>query len=159
MSNPSLASPPPTQTYALLSFPSPDILLVTFNRPESLNCVNVASSWELDALFTWFDNEPSLCVAIVTGSGRAFCAGADLKGRFIIYFLESLIFKRGHPHTYALLGIDCKDPNLISSQRLLLTKFCSDIEWNKSNQSGARREMPSSGFGALSRRTGKKVSR
>jgi hypothetical protein len=93
MSNPSLASPPPTQTYALLSFPSPNILLVTFNRPQSLNCVNIAGSWELDALFTWFDNEPSLRVAIVTGSGRAFCAGADLKGRFIVYFLESLIFE------------------------------------------------------------------
>src|ERR1700733_6984462 len=92
MSSPSLASPPPTQTYALLSFPSPNILFVTFNRPQSLNCVNVASSWELDALFTWFDNEPSLRVAIVTGSGRAFCAGADLKGRFIGSLLESEVF-------------------------------------------------------------------
>ena len=92
MSSPSLASPPPTQTYALLSFPSPNILFVTFNRPQSLNCVNVASSWELDALFTWFDNEPSLRVAIVTGSGRAFCAGADLKGRFIVSLLEFEVF-------------------------------------------------------------------
>jgi hypothetical protein len=102
MSNPSLASPPPTQTYALLSFPSPDILLVTFNRPQSLNCVNVASSWELHALFTWFDNEPSLRVAIVTGFGRAFCAGADLKGRFIVYFLE-LVY-------VCSIGNDCRDP-------------------------------------------------
>jgi len=122
MSTPSLASPPPTQTYALLSFPSPNILLVTFNRPRSLNCVNVASSWELDALFTWFDNEPSLCVAIVTGSGRAFCAGADLKGRFTVSFPESLIFEGSNWYMYVLLGNDCKDPNL-TSQWLLLTKF------------------------------------
>lgn len=33
------------------------------------------------------------------------------------------------------------------------------IEWNNSNQSGKTREMPPSGFGALSRRTGRKVSR
>src|SRR2546421_10647240 len=75
-------SSPPTQTYAVPSFPSPGILLVTFNRPKSLNCVSIASSWELHALFAWFDNEPSLLVAVVTGTGRAFCAGADLKGRF-----------------------------------------------------------------------------
>lgn len=102
MSTPSLASPPPTQTYALLSFPSPNILLVTFNRPQSLNCVSVASSWELDALFTWFDNEPSLRVAIVTGSGRAFCAGADLKGRFIGSLLDSEVFAGMIGHARAI---------------------------------------------------------
>lgn len=35
--------------------------------------------WALHNLFLWLDNEPSLLVAILTGSGRAFCAGADLK--------------------------------------------------------------------------------
>jgi enoyl-CoA hydratase/carnithine racemase len=87
MSHISFASPPPTQTYAIPSFPSPGILLVTFNRSRSLNCVNISSSWELEALFTWFDNEPSLRVAVVTGTGRAFCAGADLKGTFIVSLL------------------------------------------------------------------------
>jgi enoyl-CoA hydratase/carnithine racemase len=35
--------------------------------------------WALHDLFTWFDSQPSLIVSILTGSGRAFCAGADLK--------------------------------------------------------------------------------
>lgn len=36
-------------------------------------------NWELDALWNWYDAEPSLRVAILTGAGtKAFCAGSDL---------------------------------------------------------------------------------
>jgi enoyl-CoA hydratase/carnithine racemase len=38
-----------------------------------------ATHHELQSLFTWLDDEPLLRVAIITGAGRAFCAGADLK--------------------------------------------------------------------------------
>lgn len=44
-----------------------------------MNSLPSLSHWEADALFHWFDNEPSLRVAIITGSGsKAFCAGQDL---------------------------------------------------------------------------------
>lgn len=33
----------------------------------------------MDAVWKWFDDEPNLSVAIITGTGRAFSAGADLK--------------------------------------------------------------------------------
>ena len=70
--------PPPTISF-LLDVISPHILLVTINRPQSMNCIPTQAHWEADAIFAWFDNEPSLRVAIITGAGpKAFCAGQDL---------------------------------------------------------------------------------
>ncbi|KAK3171213.1 hypothetical protein OEA41_003297 [Lepraria neglecta] len=79
MGRPSFQIPPPPTDFARLSFPNPHILLVTLSRPKSLNCINSAGNQELHAVWTWLDAEPSLRVGIVTGEGRAFCAGADLK--------------------------------------------------------------------------------
>ena len=55
----------------------PGVLVVTFNRPETMN----AFSSEMSATFTTAlrdaDTDDSIRVVVVTGSGRAFCAGAD----------------------------------------------------------------------------------
>ncbi|KAL2061520.1 hypothetical protein VTL71DRAFT_6897 [Oculimacula yallundae] len=71
--------PPPSNEHIQIAFPKPSILLVTINRPKDLNCMNTPMNHYLHHLFTWFDNEPSLLCGIMTGTGRAFCAGADLK--------------------------------------------------------------------------------
>jgi enoyl-CoA hydratase/carnithine racemase len=73
--------PPPQPQYSKLSFPAPHILLVTLSRPKDLNCINSTGNTELHAIWEWLDDEPSLRVGIITGEGRAFCAGADLKGK------------------------------------------------------------------------------
>jgi len=52
---------------------------VTLNRPKDLNCINLLGHEQLAAIWDWYDTEPSLRCAILTGVGRAFCAGADLK--------------------------------------------------------------------------------
>lgn len=70
---------PPPQTYGIVSFPAKHVMLVVFNRPEALNAMTSDAEYELEALWEWYDNEPSLRCAIVTGAGRAFCAGMDLK--------------------------------------------------------------------------------
>ncbi|TVY41676.1 Enoyl-CoA-hydratase, partial [Lachnellula cervina] len=110
----SFATPSPVPKDSLVSFPYPSILLITLNRPRDLNCINSTGHADLDTLFKWYDAEPTLLCAILTGgTSRAFCAGADLK------------------------------------------------EWNTTNKSTspctpARPPLPPSGFGGLSRRTGKK---
>lgn len=44
-----------------------------------MNSIPSYAHWEADAIVTWFDNEPSLRVAVITGAGaKAFCAGQDL---------------------------------------------------------------------------------
>ncbi|PQE21391.1 hypothetical protein CJF30_00008241 [Rutstroemia sp. NJR-2017a BBW] len=79
MSPPQFTHPPPPTTSTLLTFPRPSILLLTINRPSVLNCLDAPTHQELDRLFQWYDAEPTLLCAILTGAGRAFCAGADLK--------------------------------------------------------------------------------
>ena len=74
-----LQTQPPTSESFILSYPTPFILLVTINREAGMNSIPSFAHWEAEAIFTWFDREPSLRVAIITGAGKkAFCAGQDL---------------------------------------------------------------------------------
>lgn len=52
---------------------------VTLNRPGALNALDDATNDELWAVWRDFNDDASVDVAILTGSGKAFCAGADLK--------------------------------------------------------------------------------
>lgn len=54
------------------------ILTVTIDRPEKLNAVDTAAMNELTHVFTRADRDDRVRVVIVTGAGRAFCAGGDL---------------------------------------------------------------------------------
>ncbi|KAI0418589.1 enoyl-hydratase [Xylaria grammica] len=74
-----LSSPPPPVPNADVSFPAPHTLLVTLNRPKQLNAIPRPQHFALDRLWEWYDEEPSLRCAVITGTGRAFCAGQDLK--------------------------------------------------------------------------------
>jgi len=54
-------------------------LVVTVDRPERRNAVDAATATALTSAFRTFDGDASLSVAILTGAGGTFCAGADLK--------------------------------------------------------------------------------
>jgi E-phenylitaconyl-CoA hydratase len=55
------------------------IATITYNRPEALNAINQELREDLDAAWVRFRDDDEAWVAIVTGSGRAFSAGADLR--------------------------------------------------------------------------------
>jgi len=56
------------------------VATITYNRPDSLNAINAELRGDLNAAWERFRDEEDAWVAIVTGAGRAFCAGADRKG-------------------------------------------------------------------------------
>src|SRR5690349_237930 len=58
---------------------SGSVLTVTIDRPEVRNAVDRATADALAAAFRTFDADDSLSVAVLTGAGGTFCAGADLK--------------------------------------------------------------------------------
>ena len=55
------------------------ILVVTIDRPTARNAVDRATAEALASAFAEFDTDDSLAVAVLTGAGGTFCAGADLK--------------------------------------------------------------------------------
>lgn len=72
-----------------MSMPAPDfatfdyrvedgIAVVTFNRPDRMNTFTNQVMEEMIALFDHTDADDGVRAVVVTGSGRAFCAGADL---------------------------------------------------------------------------------
>ena len=64
---------------AVLSEERDGVLLVTLNRPEQRNAVNRAVAEGIAAALDRLDGEPSLQVGVLTGAGKGFCAGMDLK--------------------------------------------------------------------------------
>lgn len=76
--------------------------LITMNRPEVLNALNMETLSELDAAFSAADNDESVKAIVLTGSGKAFIAGADitmhkectaLEGREVAVFGQKIFSK------------------------------------------------------------------
>ena len=54
------------------------VLTVTFNRPDVLNAVSAAMHSEMARIFYDIAADPETDIVVLTGAGRAFCAGGDL---------------------------------------------------------------------------------
>jgi 2-(1,2-epoxy-1,2-dihydrophenyl)acetyl-CoA isomerase len=59
---------------------SGQVAYVTLNRPEALNAITPPQRDRLISLLTEASADPSVRAVVLTGTGRGFCAGADLRG-------------------------------------------------------------------------------
>ena len=78
MTEPTTA-PAETSSHPVLMECRGTVALITLNRPAAMNAVNAGLSRALGAAMAELAADPDLRVGVVTGAGRAFCAGADLK--------------------------------------------------------------------------------
>jgi enoyl-CoA hydratase len=63
-----------------IDIPADGIKRLTLNRPDALNSLTFDMYRELIDLFSGIRHDPSVRVVILTGAGRAFCAGHDVRG-------------------------------------------------------------------------------
>jgi enoyl-CoA hydratase len=65
--------------------------LVTFNRPQALNALNEALIAELNAALVDFETNPEIGCTVITGSEKAFAAGADVKEMVEKTYIEAYL--------------------------------------------------------------------
>jgi enoyl-CoA hydratase/carnithine racemase len=85
------------------------ILTITLSRPEKLNAFNATMQRELIEAFDAADKDDNIRAIIVTGAGRAFCAGADLSSGADTFDRDS---KRGAIRRLADGRVDYSDANV-----------------------------------------------
>src|SRR5260370_695701 len=85
------------------------ILTITLNRPDKLNAFNAAMQKEMIDAFDAADKDDNIRAIIVTGAGRAFCAGADLSSGADTFDRDA---RRGPVKRLANGKVDYSDPNV-----------------------------------------------
>lgn len=91
------------------------IAWIEFNRPDTMNTFNYTVRDEIIAAFDLTDNDPAVGAVVLTGSGRAFCAGADLSGA---------------GETFASARRDVRDSGGMVSLRMFESKKPLIAAWN-----------------------------
>jgi 2-(1,2-epoxy-1,2-dihydrophenyl)acetyl-CoA isomerase len=71
---------PDTQTQDLLASLDAGVLTLTLNRPQARNAMSEAMNRALAEQLAWAEIEPAVKCVVLTGAGKGFCAGGDVKG-------------------------------------------------------------------------------
>lgn len=65
--------------------------LIRLNRPKALNALNSALIQELNAVLVAFENDPAIGALVLTGSDKAFAAGADIKELQSLTYMDAYL--------------------------------------------------------------------
>jgi enoyl-CoA hydratase len=55
------------------------VAMITLNRPERFNAINQSMPDDIAAAFAYANQDDTVHVVVLTGAGRGFCGGYDLK--------------------------------------------------------------------------------
>jgi enoyl-CoA hydratase len=91
------------------------VLVITLNRPDKLNAVTTAMHRELGEIWLTIERDPSVRVAVVTGAGRAFSAGGDLKEDMVKLGEAEKIIEMGEEARAIVLNMIDLDKPIISA--------------------------------------------
>ncbi len=67
------------------------VAIITLNRPKALNALNSVVMTELTAALSAYDRDESVAVVVLTGSEKAFAAGADIKEMQSLEFVDAYV--------------------------------------------------------------------
>ncbi|MGJ0118881.1 crotonase/enoyl-CoA hydratase family protein [Williamsia sp. MIQD14] len=88
------------------------VLVLTLTRPENLNAFTVQMADDLEAAFDEASADPEVAAIVVTGEGKAFCAGMDLSSEGNVFGLDEDL-----QPTLADLYDRFEDPAIVSGVR------------------------------------------
>lgn len=78
----------------LVDHPAPHVAVVTLNRPERLNALSIDLALALDETLSTVAAENDTWVVVLTGAGRGFCSGLDLKDFGVLPGIDGLTVGR-----------------------------------------------------------------
>lgn len=113
-------------SYKTLSYEEaePGIGVITMNRPKCLNALNFEMLDELDGLFGKLRRSETTRVLVLTGAGRGFCAGADIRDERM--FTEGGLKLFSSPSLH-LDGVQRKYSSMILTMRRLPQPFIAAV--------------------------------
>lgn len=79
------------------------VAVMTLNRPQAMNAISLALRTAIAATFRELQQDDSIAAVVITGNGRAFCAGLDLKELSAGGSIESIEYEDTVP---AILAFD-----------------------------------------------------
>jgi enoyl-CoA hydratase/carnithine racemase len=91
----------------------PPIAKITLNRPEAMNALSPTLLNELKQALDDVEQDQQIKVVVLTGSGRAFCAGADLK--FMAQAQQKELFDYIQMLNEVFFKVECLDKPVIAA--------------------------------------------